>query len=659
MLSMRTSENRLYNTVTTVTLLKNSFLIWGIFAMVWAGCTQKPDTLQGRVDADSLYVVENFQKYEYQIPMRDGVKLFTAVYVPKDKTQTYPILLQRTCYSVAPYGEEVYPKSLGPSPYLMREGYIIVRQDVRGRWMSEGTFDNMRPHIPGKSSVEQIDESSDTYDTIEWLLNNVEGHNGRVGMWGISYPGFYTIAGAVEAHPALKASSPQAPIADFFFDDFHHHGAYMLSYWRATPVFGYQKDAPTTEAWYKMPDFGTPDGYQFFMDMGPLASGSKPFYGDDNFFWQELVEHPNYDEFWQKRSILPHLNNIGHAVMTVGGWFDAEDLYGPLSIYKTIEKNNPSTYNTLVMGPWSHGDWARERGIQAVGNVYFGDSLSTFYQRFIELPFFNHYLKGEGDGKTGLPEAYVFDTGKKTWAQFETWPPQGIIPLSLHLHPGEKLKPNQLQTAPVANPGRQFFEFVSDPEKPVPYNEDIEVVFTPRKYMTDDQRFAGRRPDVLVFQTPVLTEDVTLLGSIMAKLDVSTTGTDADWIVKLIDVYPNDHPDFPHNPRHIRMGGYQQMVRSEMFRGRFRESYEKPMPFKPGQVTRVNVPLQDIFHTFKKGHRIMVQIQSTSFPLIDRNPQTFVENIFKAKPENFVKATHRVFASSVIEFEGVLSGNLP
>jgi uncharacterized protein len=530
----------------------------------------------------------------------------------------------------------------------MRSGYIFVRQDVRGRWMSEGQFTNMTPHIPGENDSTQVDESSDTFDTIEWLLKNIPNNNGKVGQYGISYPGFYAIAGAVEAHPALKASSPQAPIADFFFDDFHHHGAYMLSYWRATPVFGYQKDKPTTESWYKMVDFGTPDAYEFFMRMGSLKNASK-YYGEDNFFWQELVEHPNYDEFWQKRNILPHLNGIQHAMMTVGGFFDAEDLYGPLNIYKTIEKNSPNTYNTIVMGPWSHGDWAREKGFQAINDVYFGDSISTFYQREIETPFFNHFLKGNGDGNTGLPEAYLFDTGKKSWTKFDTWPPKNSQSFSLFLQADGKLT-----TAEQANAAKTFSEYISDPNKPVPYVEEQEVTFTPRAYMTDDQRFASKRPDVLTFTSDTLANDVTLLGSISAKLKVSISGTDADFIVKVIDVYPDNHPNFAHNPAHVKMGGYQQMVRSEMFRARFRNSYEKPEPFVPNQVTEVNIPLQDIYHTFKKGHRLMVQVQSTSFPLIDRNPQKFVPNIFMAEASDFTKVTIRVYGNSVLEF-----GNLP
>ncbi len=583
------------------------------------------------------YVEVHYNKKEYQVEMRDGIKLHTVVYSPKDKTKTYPILMKRTPYSCKPYGEEV-PDKIGPSWDIMEDKYIIVYQDVRGRYMSEGSYDNMRPHVPNKKSDKDIDESSDTYDTIDWLLQNISNHNGRVGMWGTSYPGFYAAAGAIEAHPNLKASVPQAPIADFYFDDFHHRGAYYLSYFLATAVFGYQKDKLETDAWYPYVDPKTPDQYQFYMDMGPLKNGDK-YYGKDNFFWQQLKEHPNYDEFWQQRSILPHLKNINHAVMVVGGWFDAEDLYGPLMIYKTIEKNNTTNKSSIVMGPWSHGDWGRDKPQQTISGVYFGDNISSFYQKEIEFDFLTAHLKGEG--QVNLPEAYMFDTGSKKWKKFEQWPAKEKVRKKLVVHDKGKLSFD-----PITKNGKPFTDFLSDPAKPVPYSEDIKTVFTPRKYMADDQRFAGRRPDVLVFQTDVLEEAVTLGGEILAKLKVATTGTDADWVVKLIDVYPPDHPEYEHNAEHIKMGGYQQMVRSEVVRGRFRNSFEHPEPFIPNQVTDVDLPLQDVLHTFKKGHRIMIQIQSTWFPLIDRNPQKYVPNIFEADEEDFIKATHKIYHST-------------
>lgn len=612
------------------------------------------------------YVRDHYQKFEYKIPMRDGVNLHTIVYVPKDASASkkYPFLMQRTCYSVAPYGPDTYPNQVGPSGTLMREGYIFVYQDVRGRWASEGTWTNMTPTVtdrraadavaarkrgkaPGRPSALTVDESSDTFDTIEWLLQHVPNHNGRVGQWGISYPGFYTVAGAVAAHPALKASSPQAPVSDFFFDDFHHNGAFIQAYLFTYPVFGVQHPAPTTKEWYadQLIQTGTQDGFQWQYDLGPLKNADK--YYKNNFFWEETVSHPNYDEFWQKRSILPHLKNVKHAVMTVGGWFDAEDLYGPLNIYKTLEKNNPGTYNTLVMGPFGHGRWSRETGHTLHSNIYFGDSIATFYQRNIEARFFTHFLKGTGDGKTGLPEAYLFNTGRNEWRSFDKWPAANAQTTTYALGTN-----GQLTSQPGS--GKSFSEFVSDPLKPVPYTEDITTTqgFTPFNYMSEDQRFAARRPDVLTFQTDVLTEDLTLGGEITARLKVSTTGTDADWVVKLIDVYPPDEPNHPYLPnKNVTLGNYQQMVRSEAMRGRFRNSFEKPEPFKPGEATNVTFRLQDVLHTFRKGHRLMVQVQSTWFPLIDRNPQTYVDNIFRADAKDFTKQTHRVYDNSVIEVQ--------
>jgi len=600
-------------------------------------------------NVDSLYMRTHYDLTEVQIPMRDGIKLFAVVYTPKDQSQKHPILLNRTCYNASNYSN--YKTGGYPSPYLIKDKYILVYQDVRGRYMSEGTFDNMRPNIPGndRKNKKDIDESSDTWDTIDWLVKNLKNNNGRVGMYGISYPGFYTAAAIPDAHPALKASSPQAPISDFWFDDFHHNGAYLQSYTAAFAVFGYQKEGQTKQDWFmdKIMRFykdAPKDGYDFNLDIGPLKNVTEKYH-HDNFFWQQIVDHPNYDDFWQKRNLLPHLTNVKHAVMTVGGWYDAEDLYGPLNIYKKIEASSPTAQNTIVMGPWSHGDWARENGFQAVNHIYFGDSLSTFYQREIERKFFNSLLKE--NVSPGLPEAYMFDCGLKTWNKFDQWPPKGVPPIKLYFGENGKLSVNQPLKPDAA------FEYVSDPAKPVPYVSQTEgLTFTPRRFMTDDQRHAASRPDVITFETEALTDDITLAGEIMAKLKVAISSTDADFIVKLIDVYPNDHPSYKHNPANIIMGGYQQLVRHEVFRGRWRNSFEKPEPFKPGEVTDVNVTLQDILHTFKKGHKIMVQIHSTWFPYIDRNPQKYVDNIYKANAEDFVKATIKVYGSSVVEIGG-------
>ena len=578
---------------------------------------------------------ETYAKQEYQVEMRDGVQLHISVFSPRDRSRDYPIILKRTPYSCRPYGRDRFPRRIGPSPYMENEGYIFVHQDVRGRWMSEGTYDNMRPHVDGDAA---IDESSDTYDTIEWLLKNIPGNNGKVGQWGISYPGFYSAASLPEHHPALVAVSPQAPIADFFFDDFHHQGAYTLMYWQATSVFGYQHNGPTFNPWYSTVNPSQSDAYQFYMDLGPLRNAAQ-YYGDDNFFWQQLVDHPNYDSFWQRRNILPHLKGIRANVLTVGGWFDAEDLYGPLQIYRAIEKNNPDTFNALVMGPWSHGDWARDADVQMVSAVSFGRRLSDAYQRDVEAPFFKHFLKGQGERPDF--EALVFDTGNKAWRKFVQWPPRDVKAARMYL------SDEGITSDPPLPKSRSFSSFVSDPANPVPYRdrENLKLRFTPRPYMAEDQRFATARNDVLSFSTNPLLEDFTLSGDIIAHLMVSTTGTDADWIVKLIDVYPSDHPTPPETPAGVSLAGYQQMVRSEAFRGRFRNSYEQPEPFIPGEITEVRVPLQDVFHTFKKGHRIMVHVQSTWFPLIDRNPQTYVDNIFRAREEDFQVQTHKLHHS--------------
>ena len=587
------------------------------------------------------YVAENYTKQEVRIKMRDGLELFTAIYSPKDTSKKYPIVMQRTPYNCAPYGPDQFKRSIAPNETMMKEGYIVVYQDVRGRYMSDGLYDNMRGYIPNKKGKTEVDEASDTYDTIDWLVKNVANNNGNVGTWGISYPGYYASYSLLSGHPALKAVSPQACISDFFFDDFHHNGAYLLSYWKVTPLFGPQKTKPTTEAWFKFPNVGTNDDYQFFLNAGPLVNLDK-YYDSSNEFWQQLKEHSSYDEFWQKRGLLQHLKNIKPAVMIVGGWFDAEDLYGPLNTYSTIEKSSKN-YNTIVMGPWSHGDWARNSEKQIIGNINFGDSISGFYQKNIEANFFRHFLKNNGKGENKLPEAYVFDTGRKEWETYDTWPPKNTEKQQFYLQPQQKLTKNAGAVS--------FEEFISDPKKPVPHSEDIKQQgLTPRKYMTDDQRFAARRPDVLVFETDVLAEDVTMAGDILAKLQVATTGTDADWIVKVVDVFPNDEPETKEVQQYLKMSNYHMMVRSEVMRGRFRNSFVNPEPFVANEKTPVNVKLQDVFHTFKKGHKIQIQVQSTWFPLIDLNPQTFVPNIFYAKPEDFKKQTHRVYSDSAIEF---------
>jgi putative CocE/NonD family hydrolase len=573
-----------------------------------------------------------YTKYEYRIPMRDGVRLFTAVYVPKDASQKYPILLNRTPYSVGPYGADRYRDNLGPSPLFAKEGYIFVYQDVRGRCMSEGTFVNMRPHIDDKKGPGDIDESSDTYDTIEWLVKTVPGNNGKVGQYGISYPGFYTAAGMIDAHPALKAASPQAPVTDWFVgDDFHHNGALFLPhFFNFISVFGRPRPRPTTKFPARF-DHDTPDGYAFFLRMGPLANANERYFKNDIAFWNEVMAHANYDEFWKARNLRAHLRDIKPAVMTVGGWFDAENLFGALQTYRHVEDHSPGATNVLVMGPWFHGGWSRDDG-DHLGDVRFNSKTSQFYREHIELPFFEHHLKGKGPA--AHPEAWVFETGTNVWRQHDSWPPRQSRPQTWYFGPG------RLSTqSPEDQEG--FDEYVSDPAKPVPFQDRIDIGMS-REYMVADQRFSARRPDVLVYQTPELDRDVTVAGPVEVSLHVSTTGTDADWVVKVIDVYPDDYPDPQPNPAGVRMGGYQQLVRGDVMRGKFRSSFEKPEPFTPGEPAAVKFMMNDVYHTFRSGHRMMVQVQSSWFPLVDRNPQTFVD-IYTARESDFKKTTQRVY----------------
>lgn len=580
------------------------------------------------------YAQQHYSKREVRIPMRDGVALHAAVYAPDDSSKEYPILLTRTPYSVAPYGEKERAR-LGPNELFERAGYIFVYQDVRGCFQSEGEFVNMRPHRDAKRGPADIDEASDTHDTIDWLVANLPNHNGRVGMWGISYGGFYSAAGMIDAHPALKAVSPQAPIADWFFDDFRHHGAFWLPHaFNFLADFGHVRTGLTTE-WSAGFEHGTPDGYQFFLELGPLANAERNYFRGSIPYWNELLEHANYDDYWQARNLLPHLRRVAPAVLTVGGWFDAEDLYGPLKIYREVEQRNPGVWNALVMGPWSHGGWARSDG-DRLGHASFGEKQSVWYREHVELPFFEHHLKGAP--APDLAEATVFETGANRWRRFAHWPPRESELRALYLRESGSLE----WEAPLLAEGSDAY--VSDPARPVPFSEDLALGMT-REYMTDDQRFAARRPDVLVYQTEPLAAELTLAGPIQAELWVSTTGTDADFVVKLIDVFPAAAPDFEGLEAGQHQGNYHMLVRSEAIRARFRRSYERPEPFVPDQPALVDVELLDVLHTLQKGHRLQVQIQSSWFPLMDRNPQTWVPNLRDARPEDFVAHTHRVHRS--------------
>lgn len=596
-------------------------------------------SVAGRADAQGTDEVKaRYTKHEYQIPMRDGVKLFTAVYVPKDQTERHPILLDRTPYSVRPYGPDQYKSDLGPSPLFGKSGYNFAYQDVRGRWMSEGEFVNMRPHVVEKKGPTDIDESSDTFDTIEWLIKNVPNNNGKVGIWGISYPGFYTAAGMIDAHPSLMAASPQAPIIDWFVgDDWHHNGALFLPHvFNFMASFGRPRPKPTADFNYKF-DHGTQDGYQFFLRMGSLPNADAKYFKGDVAFWNEVMQHHTYDDFWKSRNLRQHLKKIRPAVMTVGGWFDAENLFGALETYKHVEAASPGISNTLVMGPWRHGGWSSNDG-QSLGDVNFGSKTSAFYRETIEFPFFEHHLKGRG--ALQQPEAWVFETGTNKWHQHATWPPKEPQTKSLFVHAGGRLS---FDPPTESNDVDAHDEYTSDPAKPVPYFEKITIGMDPT-YMVADQRFAARRPDVLVYRSDLLQEPITVAGPIQADIFVSTSGTDSDWVVKIIDVLPDNHPDPDPNPGGVRLGGFQQLVRGDVMRGKFRNSFEKPEPFVPNEPTRVRFTLPDVYHTFQPGHRIMVQIQSTWFPLVDRNPQTFVD-INAAKESDFRRATQRVYHS--------------
>jgi len=587
------------------------------------------------------YARANYTKREYQIPMRDGVKLFTAVYSPRDTSKAYPILMTRTQSGVLPYGEDQFPPQLGPSSHLTKAGYIFVYQDLRGRWASEGQFVVLRPHNPRKESSQDTDESSDAYDTIDWLLRNVANHNGRVGYWGSSYRGWLAGCAMIDAHPALKAVSPQAPIGDTFAgDDWHHNGALMLNHSFFYMPFKntVRPSGPFKTPWPR-PDYGTQDGYDFYLRLGPLPNVNARYFHGKNTYWNEILAHPTYDDYWKSIRLIPHLKHIKPAVLIVGGWFDAEDLFGTLLAYHQIEQASPGATSTLVMGPWIHGGWNTGDGSR-LGPVAFGSPTSEYYRAEIEFPFFEFHLKGQG--KFQPAEALMFETGANQWREHVLWPPRSTRPYQLYFHSRGRLS----HEPPAAGDKNAFDEYVSDPDKPVPY-VDKQSFRMLAEFMAADQRFAACRPDVLVYETAALDDDVTFVGPLVADLHVSTTGADSDWIVKLIDVYPADTPNPDPNPIGLQLGNYQQLVRGEVMRGKFRQSLEKPEPMTPGEPTAIKFTLPDVYHTFRRGHKIMVQVQSTWFPLVDRNPQKFV-NIYEAQESDFQKATQRVYRSPAL-----------
>jgi putative CocE/NonD family hydrolase len=616
-------------------------VVFSVFTYVSLG--QATQSAQSEL---AKYVTDNYTKREVTIQVRDGVKLFTAIYEPKDKSQKYPILLNRTPYTVAPYGADKFKGALGPDPLFAREGYIFAYQDVRGKTMSEGEFEDVRPDIANTDKT-KIDESTDTYDTIDWLVKNVDNNNGKVGIYGISYPGFYASAGSIDSHPALKACSPQAPVSDWFHgDDMHHNGALFLTqnFWFFTG-FGQYRPTPNSDFKYikDWKGFRPADAYNYFLNAGGLKEIADEYeknMGVRIKFWDEMMDHPNYDQFWKDRNILPKLKNVGCATMTVGGWYDNEDLFGALNTYEHIEKQNPGVFNVLVIGPWDHGGWSRNDG-DWLGTAYFGQKTGEYFRQNLEVPFFNHFLKDKGD-ISKLGELNLFDTGANEWKTFTGKEMYDIPDTALYM----TAKGGLSFTKPA---GTGYDEYVSDPWNPVPYTQKITQNY-PRDFMTEDQRFAATRPDVLVYQTEPLTEDVVVAGDIKPSLVISSSGTDSDFVVKLIDVFPDDY-QFPNGVKPqptsawtvFQPGGYEMLLRGEPMPARFRISFEKPVALEPNAPTKLDFTMPAVVHTFKKGHRIMVQIQSTWFPLVARSTQKFMPNYKKGTAADYQKATERVY----------------
>jgi len=618
-------------------MLRGSRILFVLLAIASLVCAVR---VHGQEKSDAAKELEynraHYTKYEYRIPMRDGVKLFTAVYAPKDHSQSYPILLQRTPYSVGSYGIDNFRGKLGPAAAFDKEQFIFVFQDVRGRYMSEGQFVDVPVPKEKLNGPKDTDESTDTFDTIDWLLKNVSNNNGRVGMRGVSYPGAYAALGLIRSHPALKAVSPQAPMGDVGNgDDAYHNGAFYLAanfgFYTGFKPRGLEPERPKKQESF---DFGTPDQYEFYLRLGPLANADAQYFKGQNTYWTTVLKHPDYDEYWSSRALAPHMRQLSPAVLFVGGWFDAEDLAGPLKLFYAADHDESARKLTLVMGPWPHGGWGRGDG-ESLGNLHFASKTAEFFREEIELPFFVQNLKDKGETNS-FPKAWLFCTGLNEWRKFETWLPKDAKPLSLYPASGGRLA--------LGAPGEQtekVEEYVSDPARPVPVIGTVGPGM-PGDYMTYDQRFASRRTDVLTFQTEPVDNDMTIAGPIRVSLRVSTSGTDSDFIVKLIDVYPDDYPDPQSIPPGVHMPGYQQLVRGEPFRGKFRHSLSHPEPFKPGVPDRIEFSMPDVLHTFRVGHRLMVQIQSSWFPTVDRNPQKFLD-IPSATAADFIRATERVY----------------
>ena len=569
---------------------------------------------------------DKYNRQEVMIPMRDGVKLFTVIYTPKDQKEKLPFLLLRTPYGVKRYPS---PERQGYIKDMAEDGYIFVFQDIRGRYLSEGTF-VMQRFSRDKKDPKAIDESSDTYDTIDWLLKNIPENNGKAGMYGISYDGWTTIIAATDPHPAMVAVSEQATPSDMFMnDDFHHNGAFRLSYGFEYSVL---TEAAKTDSLY---NFGEYDTYDWYLKLGPLSNINKKYAHGTLPTWNNFIEHPNYDDFWKKQALAYRLDTPRVATQHVSGWWDQEDMVGPQDAYKVLEKRDKNHKNFIVMGPWNHGGWAGGTG-KSLGNIKFDDQeTGVYFRKEIQAKWFAWYLKGKGDGK--FAEAISFQTGSNQWKNYTAWPPKEATNKNIYLHANGKLSFDAPSTAES-----KFDSYVSDPAKPVPYRaRPVEETYGPGSrwypWLTEDQRFVENRPDVLSWQTDTLTEDITVTGNPLAKIFAATTGTDADWVVKLIDVYPQQYK------KELKMSGYELMIADDVFRGRFRESFEKPEPMTPNKEELYTIDLHGVDHVFKKGHRIMVQVQSTWFPIIDRNPQKYVPNIYKATAADYQKATEMIY----------------
>jgi putative CocE/NonD family hydrolase len=588
----------------------------------------------GAVEA-ALDFEGQYTKHEFRIPMRDGVKLFTVVYTPKDKATRYPILIQRTPYDLKPYTIDSGKRPGGLPDSYVKERFIFAMQDVRGRFASEGRFEDMRPFRADKAGPMETDESTDAWDTIEWLVKHVPGHNGNVGLQGISYLGFYAAAGMINSHPALKAVSPQAPASDVYGgDDCLHGGGFWLahnfSFWNG---FDQGLEEPTRQEPRSF-DFRTPDGYDFYLQGGSVARLGDRYYRGKSHSWSNMIANITNAAWCAERDLTPHLKHVKAAVLTIGGWFDAEDLHGTLKTYQATRANNPDIFNGLVMGPWAHGAWHRGEG-RSLGALDFHAATAEHFRDRIELPFFRKFLK-DATNETLVP-VHVFQTGTDEWREFASWPPSNTVNRTVWLQNDQVLS-----FSPPDLGDSAFDEYTSDPNRPVPFTSRI-TTGMPREYMVEDQRFAARRPDVLVYRTAPLEEDLTVAGPMAIDLHVATTGTDGDWIVKVIDVYTGDHPD-PEGASSDapRLGHYQQLVRGEPLRAKFRNGLENPEPMLPGQIYRLQWTLPDVYHTFRTGHRLMVQIQSTWFPLLDRNPQVFCD-VYRALPEDYKIATQRIY----------------